>query len=184
MHAFMLRMQWDMKIYGWVKQIWSFSPKAFFSVIVHFTNWMWFCAGCWTPAAFEWIMQFEPDSAYTAHLNATFPTPHSVLQPLFGSGYPRFSPRQRPGSLCTPSSTTKTKPSVFSLIIIIPTIPLHLIILCSPSPCLLCPPFCKSNSFFHVILPEQHHDKHRPLHLLSSPKASLYRSSIPQPTHP
>lgn len=48
-----------------------------------------------------------------------------------------------------PFPNNKTKPSVFSpIIIIIPTIPLHLIILCSPSPCLLCPSFCKSHSFF------------------------------------
>lgn len=144
----MHRMQWDMQLYGWVKQICSFSPKAFFSLIVHFTNWMQFCAVRWTSAAFKWIMPPLPYSAYTSHLNATFPTTYSVLQPLFGSGHPRLSPRQRPGLLCTPSPTTKTKPSVFSPIIIIPTISLYLIILCSPSRRPLCPPFCISNPFF------------------------------------
>lgn len=79
-----------------------------------------------------------------------------------------------------PSLNNKNKAVSLSPIIIVPTIPLHLITLCSPPPCLLCPPFCISNSFFHVILPEQHHhNKHKPLPLLSPPKASLYHSSTP-----
>lgn len=38
--AFMCKMQWDVKIYGRVKQICSFNIKAFFSVIVRCTNQM------------------------------------------------------------------------------------------------------------------------------------------------
>lgn len=38
--AFMCRMQWNVKIYGRVKQIFSLSIKAFFSIIVPCTNQM------------------------------------------------------------------------------------------------------------------------------------------------
>lgn len=38
--AFICRMQWDVKIYGRLKQICSFNIKAFFSVIVSCTNQM------------------------------------------------------------------------------------------------------------------------------------------------
>lgn len=52
-----------------------------------------------------------------------------------------------------PSPNNKNKAVSLSPIIIIPTIPLHLIILSSPPPCLLCPPFCISNSFFSCYPP-------------------------------